>query len=389
MNVACVSDISLGYGSPQIIFLLRSLKEYFRCSGRPLAVEINQPERPPVHAHFPDIEFARLYTRIHPHSSFQFGKAEYVIAAARLLNERRPEILVIPNTFCVPVLFKLKYRPRLVLYYVLEMPSAYGFDSEEHGLNVAIRDKIDLLVHPEQNRAAAYLRAFPYQHLPNVIVYNVSPLQSQPPVPPSQRNGKILYQGTIHDRHTSGGYYLDPAVQRIPIDLYGLLEGYNEPWKQAMRAMTGMVQYRGYVSGSVLQRIRRQYSYSIVFWYPTADNTLYACPNKFFESIADGVPPITAPHPQTKMLTKRYQCGIVMEDWSLGSFTQALQQAVSLIGTPAYDRMVANCRRAHEEELNWETQFRKIAWCLNRVGLEQLEDKPEPVMAPMLVGAQT
>jgi hypothetical protein len=60
------------------------------------------------------------------------------------------------------------------------------------------------------------------------------------------------------------------------------------------------------------------------------------------------------------MLLERYRCGIVMEDWSFGSFLGALTKAMRVYGTSEYDKMVAQCKTALLEELNWDYQFDKI-----------------------------
>ena len=90
------------------------------------------------------------------------------------------------------------------------------------------------------------------------------------------------------------------------------------------------------------------------------ENQLYAAPNKFFESIADGVPPIAAPHPQCKMMIDRYKCGILMRDWSEGEFFSALDQALRLYQTDSWYEMVSNCGTAVRQELNWDHQFEKL-----------------------------
>ncbi|MBV9123473.1 MAG: glycosyltransferase, partial [Planctomycetes bacterium] len=160
-------------------------------------------------------------------------------------------------------------------------------------------------------------------------------------------------------------YFLEPEVADVPIDLYGLVEGEDkvEMLRQLLSGV-GRVSYRGYVDAKTLQNIRRSYAYSIVMWAPTNEHQLYAAPNKFFDAIADGVPPLTAPHPQCKMLVNRYQCGIVLRDWTFDSFREGAAKALKLVGTPVYAQMVENCRRAVLTELNWEAQFRKIQKCL-------------------------
>jgi glycosyltransferase involved in cell wall biosynthesis len=116
----------------------------------------------------------------------------------------------------------------------------------------------------------------------------------------------------------------------------------------------------GVVASSELARLRKAYCYSIVAWNPDNENQLYAAPNKFFESIADGIPPIAAPHPQCKLILDRYRCGILMGDWSFDSFTRAIRKAMDMLGTLDWEDMVSNCGRAVAAELTWDAQFDRL-----------------------------
>jgi hypothetical protein len=364
MKAACVSNISVGYGTPQIIFLLRSLASYVGQRERILLIENDQTERPPRGYLFPDLDVRRITTFVHPYS--RIGAIRYITQAAELLNREKPEVLLIPSTYSLPVLWKLTYRPALVIYYVLEMPDAFGFTREENQLNLYAKDKIDLTLYPEPNRAQIHIDTFGYHKIPSVIVYNAIPLSSEPPLPPARRNGRILYQGTIHEELTSGDYFLDDEVQKLPIDLYGIIDTRDDEFRNALTHGRGNVRYCGYIDNNALRAVRRAYQFSIVFWNPLNDNQRYACPNKFFESIADGVPPISAPHPQCKLLTQRYDLGLMMRDWELESFVDSLHEATAKVGTPEFDQMVSRCEYAYQRELNWEVQFEKVRKMLDQ-----------------------
>ena len=365
MRIACVSNISVGYGTPQILYLLRSLRELIEGTAPPTLLEIDQPERPPRHDLFPDLDITRIYTLRHPYS--REGAIQYINEAVAHLNKERPEVLVIPSTYSLPVLWLLNYAPRIVVYYVLEMPDAFGADREQLQLNRYAKKRIDVALYPEINRAKLHIDAFGYHSIPSAVVYNAIPLKKEKPVPVQERNGRILYQGTIHDELTSAVFFLDKEVQRIPVDLYGIIDSETADFDEKIRQMNGNVRYCGYVDNKTLAEKRASYSFSIIYWNPINDNQKYACPNKFFESLADGIPVITAPHPQTKTLTERYGCGLIMPDWSLDSFKATLNEALGLIHTPQYAEMVNNCRRAHIEELHWEKQFEKVKSALTGV----------------------
>ena len=127
-----------------------------------------------------------------------------------------------------------------------------------------------------------------------------------------------------------------------------------------LESLQGNVRYMGYVEAEELEAARTKYAYSLTMWNPSNENQFFACPCKFFESIAALVPPIAAPHPQCKMLIERYGCGIVMEDWTLTAFESAIRRAQRLYGTSEYERMVSGCKQALLEELNWDHQFERV-----------------------------
>lgn len=357
MKIVGVSDVSIGFGSPQIPALMNSLTEHYGIEN-PVLIEPDQPERDPKHYLFPNLQIKRIPTIFHPYG--EFGRVEYIVQAATEVNRVRPNLLVICGSFCLPLLFKLHFRPQCVIYYVLETASHYGpFDIE---MNHQARTLMNLAIYPEEHRALTQIDTYGYEQIPNLVLYNcANPSKDGHAIPARKRNGRILYQGTIEEGRTYAEYFLNPAIGPTLVDLYGLIEGPNR--KETLERFTklvGTVRYCGYLDSPTLTQVRKEYCYSIVMWNPNKENQLYACPNKFFESIADGVPPISAPHPQMKMLIERYKCGILMDDWSFSSFRAAVRKAMKTWRTPAYAQMVENCKRATAEELNWDAQFEKV-----------------------------
>jgi len=364
VKIVGVSDASLGYGSPQIPMFMQSLAIYY--GTKSMIIEPDTPGKPPLHDLYPDLLIKRMYTGIHPYSTA--GRIRYIMAAAKEINKLRPDILVIFCTYSFPVLFKIKYRPRFVIYYAIELISMYG--SFDIMMNRYGAPFVDLVIFPEENRAAIDIERCSLHNLPIVIVYNSAATLSQANyiVHPRQRNGRIISAGTIGAELTFAEYFLHEKMQSMPIDVYGPFEGIKKKeLAEAFHSLIGNVRYCGYVDLQYLARIRRHYSFSIVIWNPAVERGLYAPSNKFFEAISDGVPPITAPHPQHKMFVQRYKCGIVMKDWSFDSFYEAIQHALKIYGTEEYDAMVENCRRAFLEELNWEKQFEKVKPFLKEV----------------------
>lgn len=356
--IAGVSDVSTGYGSPQILMLMRSLQDVYR--GEVVLFEPDQSERPAlIQVELPfrgSIE--RMLTTFHPHRD-PAGRIEYIMRVARALNQLRPRILVVFCTYSLPVMLKLRYRPDFVLYYSTESISAYGsFDVE---LNRQMAKSIDLVIFPEEHRAMRDVARCGFSGVRLAVVFNCTnaELRQSGVLDSSRRNNRLLYAGTIDRVRTLGEYFLDDRMEGFPVDLFGNISGWDSPGAFLGRLPPG-ARYGGYLEAPLLRLVRPKYAYSIVMWNPTDENQLYAAPNKFFESITEGVPPITAPHPQCAMLVNRYKCGIVMEDWNFSSFYEALRRGLKLVGTPAYHEMVTNCAKAVAQELAWEHQFEKV-----------------------------
>jgi glycosyltransferase involved in cell wall biosynthesis len=253
----------------------------------------------------------------------------------------------------------MRRRPKVVLYYQLEPVEPYGHLDVK--MNHEIGPLVDVIMYPEENRAAFDIQQFGDRGKPFVILYNCSSLPSDPPIGADDRNGRLIYHGTIEEGRTYAEYFLDDRMRNVPLDLFGRIGGpqADSTQRKLVRAQ-GQIRYLGTVDARALAQRRRAYAYSIVAWNPIDRYHLAACPNKFFESIAASVPPIVAPHPQCKMLVERYECGIVMDGWDIDAFLRAISQARSFFGTALYARMVDNCAIAARRELNWERQFDKV-----------------------------
>lgn len=355
MKVVAISDVTLGYGTPQLPLLAESLKEHYTAAA--CVVEPVQPELAARHDLFPDFEFCSIATGEHPHGIA--GRNEYIWRAAKEVNRLQPDVLLICCTYCLPVVFKLKRRPRKVIYYSVESIPAYGeFDIE---MNRRAAPLLDAVIFPEENRAAIETERCGFPGVPKLVLFNVSNRRQGAPAPLARamRNGRVLYAGTISRTQTFAGYYLSANVRSLPIDMFGpIKQSKDEP--DFVESLAGDVRYGGYLPGADLAVLRPRYAYSIVSWNPDVENQLYAAPNKFFESIAAGVPPIAAPHPQCKLILERYNCGILLPDWSLEAFEAGLRQAMELYPTRAWETMVENCRAAVNREVHWEAQFAKV-----------------------------
>lgn len=355
IKIVGVSDVSVGYGSPQIPRLIGSLAEHYDSTA--LILEPDQSDKQPLKTPPHRCHLERVRTAAHPHT--ELGRRQFVAATTRRLNALRPDVLVLFCTYTLPVLAGLRRKPRFTIYHSLESILSYG--PLDVRLNGHLANQIDLVIFPEENRARLDGQRCGLLHRPMLVMYNVRNERRFEPSPVAGRTDKLLYSGTLDRDQTLAEYFLRPELAGVPMDIYGQTTGRDrDGLKAALRAASGAVRYHGYVPAATLDGVRGQYGYSIVLWAPNNENQYYAAPNKFFDAIADGIPPIVAPHPQCKLFIDRYGCGILMDDWGFPAFLKAVKRARSLFGTSEYDRMVAGCGRAVEREVNWPAQFEKL-----------------------------
>jgi hypothetical protein len=355
-GIVQITDISVGYGNYDSISLVRSVRDHYKLPA--VILEPDQWDKP-IREDIDGMKPRRIAL------STQFrtntGRVEFIVKAAAEINALRPRILIVRCSWNIPVLLKLNYRPSLVIYHSTESTLYYG--KRDPAINRVAAPLIDLVVYPEQNRAVRDVRRCGFHHLPIAIAYNcpIPRAEAEQVAPPATRNGRVFYSGALDRRATYTDYYSEPSVQDLPIDVYGYIAGSDaERTRMSLESLQGNIRYMGFVEVEELEAARRKYAYSLTMWNPSNENQFFACPCKFFESIAALVPPIAAPHPQCKMLIERYRCGIVMEDWTFTAFEAALRKARRLYGTSEYERMVSGCKQALTEELNWDHQFERV-----------------------------
>ncbi len=360
--IMVLSDVSVGYGSPQIPSLARSLGNLFHCPA--LVIEPDQPDRPPVELGLENVSQERIYTLTHPYT--WSGHVEYGLACASQIDRLKPDVLVVCAFLGIGALVSMKHKPRLVIYYAIEHTS--GEMPAHRQLFNAVAAKIDLCIFPEENRAILDAPRLGLEHTPKVIVYNAS--EALPTVVPAEaRNKRFFYGGTIHPTRTYADHFLLGDLDKYPIDLFGNLEGFASPGDivNDLAARASNVTYGGYLRGGAtyLKRLA-DYSYSIIIWNPEKEDTLYAAPNKFFDAIAAGVPPICAPHPMCEKLIQRYRCGILLDGWSLSDMKRGFDAALAAMTPPRFEELVSNCILARDA-LSWSRQFETAAGEITKI----------------------
>lgn len=354
-QLVAVSDVTLGYGSPQITALMQSLSQYYQQPA--LVIEPYYYERRGTY----QSTLGQYTVSLDHHPHTYFGRYQYLFKAAAYLNATRPDIVVIFCTFTLPVLMLLRYKPKKIIYYCIEMITPYG--QLDVLLNQQLAKRLDLIIFPEKNRALFALQRCGFAKNRLALIYNASMLRNRPkpPLQADQRIDRSMYAGTLHLVNTCADFFMSPALSAYAIDIFGRLnqldknefiKGISYPGSQTV--------YRGMVPYRELQEMSRHYAYTLINWNGVNENQFYAAPNKLFDAIANNVPPISSANPQCKEIIERYRCGILWTDWSFDGFLNALSRAKRLYGTTRYAKMVEACEQAFQIELNWDEQFRKL-----------------------------
>lgn len=361
VRVLALSDVAVGYGSPQVQYLLHSLQQHYSNASL-LLVEPDQKRRVPRQPIYQSIEVVRISTTFPPYD--ERFMIEFALEARRILEEYRPHIVIGIHGWVLPALLTMARRPSLFIYYMLESFShqRMGIGSMAIELNRLALGMADIVLVPERRRAEADLRVQGWRADNLVEMYNASPIGAiRNSVDPKDREPRVLYAGSVGPDTLSAWMGLD-SVADVAFDIAGPADtaAAREILTQLSRRRN--VRYLGVLSQAQLTAIRGNYAWSLVMWDPSNINQLYASPNKFFETIQAGVPPIAAPHPQCADIIARLGCGRVMMDWKEDTFVYTVRDCMRIFREEpeTYATYVAACDFAAAQELNWEAQFAQI-----------------------------
>lgn len=363
LKIAALMDTSFGFGTPQLELFIDSLRNYFDGAECWLLEPDTKGKRRLTEKE--GFNYRRFATR---HVYGGLYQIDLAMQMHRFLKSYDPDIVVVTSGNLLPALLKLGKKPPLVIYYMFENMQYQNLHHPELlQLNQMAEPWVDLICVPERDRASFDLKSLRWSDKPCIEVLNVSAHRYLGDA--RNRSFRLIHAGSIAP-DTMPEMMDTDLFNDVPVDVFGILA--NEGVTQMLNSMGSRrrkVVYKGILSAEKLEQAYPDYAFSIVCWRPTNINQIYASPNKLFQAISLGVPPISAPHPQCRRIIERYHCGIVMDNWSLNAFVAAVRRARDLFGSPDYDRMVENCRAATEVELNWPAQFGKVAKHLDAMNL--------------------
>ena len=387
LRVLLLSDVTVGYAVPQMILMARGIGNVL--DARVTIVEPDMKGRLEL-CEVEGIEFRRISTRNPPHDLV--FHIEYVRAMNEIYREIQPDVLVVFNAAVLPPLLLNKHRPKCVIYYMLESIDHQLAVGGQHffDLNRMASKSIDLVVVPERRRYAVDAARLGWQDKPVLEVLNIGsdivPRMSMPD------RCRFLFAGTLN-KHTCLDWLSDDRLAHLDIDIAGPCDSQESRDLVAdfLSRASGDAQrrYLGLMSHAHLLERLEDYAYRLVFWNASDINTLYASPNKYFESISHCLPPIATPHPQMLEINRLYRCSILSSNFSQEAVVDAMLDAERIFYSDGYVRLLKGCVAASFDALQWPAQFVGVEQFVRKIFCIGPEAGTKPGREPLMAREQT
>lgn len=358
-RVLCLSDVAPGYGSPQVQHFAASIASMLS-DAEVLFLCPDQKGRVRQDAIYKDFEVRRVTTFLPPYDS---GFAiEFNQVIAKVIREWKPSVVIASHGWVLPGVLRCANQPFSLIYYMLESLAhqVEGIGAWAMDINVDAFERADVVVTPERRRLAHDIQMLEVMPAREVEMYNTSLKVDTSALPAQERKRAILVAGSIGPDALTEMLLAIP--ESVPVSVAGPSDTVKAQKSLGQLRNATNITYFGMLPVDKVRDLRAKYAYSLVMWAPTDINRIYAAPNKFFESVAAGTPSICAPHPQCREIIRKYDCGILMRDWSEEALAEAVEEAMMIFdeNPNRYDELVRNCGIAFREELNWESQFEKF-----------------------------
>ena len=366
------APITMGYGSPQFLYIYDSLAE---AGLAPVLFEEEEPWRP----FLPLAGYRRILLR-------RGDRLRRWLRIAVTLALRDVRVVVLGADQPLPLPSVLLRRTRVARYYYevdddfdwatgaypTAEPTLYGGVAAEGGAvgKVRLRTRVhsvierrvryDAVLAPQENRLELARGLYPDADR-FFLVRNAAPLETSSP---RQRedDGRltVVCQGQLN------GYTLTAELLEVIAELGGRFRFVvagpaDEPAQSAeltRLGAAGLVEYKGWLRRDEIVPVRREADIGLVLWRQVNLATRYACPNKLFEFIADGTPIVATPNDSLVDLNAQYRFGLLMRDFSADALKEAL---LALADDPGLRREIGRRNReTHLADLNWEAQSRAV-----------------------------
>jgi len=194
------------------------------------------------------------------------------------------------------------------------------------------------------------------------VVINTFTVPADSPRLKQNKTFKVVYCGPL--TKVRGVHFLVQAVAQLP-DVSLVLAGKGDlvPWISGLQKKYN-IQYLGWISQSKISELTGIADVipclsSGYLKYKT--NHILASPEKFFTSIANGIPVIVPTGTFIAKITKKYNCGLVVDMTSSRSVSNGLRTLQE--NKTLYDLMAKNGLTLAKSQYNWQVMEKRLVSC--------------------------
>ena len=173
----------------------------------------------------------------------------------------------------------------------------------------------------------------------------------------------VVYYGPL--TKLRGVNILVRAVEQLPhISLILAGKGDLVPWISEVQKTYSNIRYVGWISMSEISELVKKTD--VIPCLSSANlkhkaNHVLAAPGKFFTSIANGIPVIVPTGTFIAEITKKYNCGLVVDMAELQSISNGLRTLKE--NKPLYDLMAKNGLSISKSQFSWQVMEKRLLSC--------------------------
>jgi len=286
------------------------------------------------------------------------------------------DFLIIEDLNLLPIAFEIKKKEKIIFdareYYPSQNEGDLWFDLFEKSRRIYIcknyLTRCDAVVTVSDGLRREFLNNF---HV-HAEVYRSAPFYVDSSVRlTSTTNFRMVYHGVANRNRRLENLIkiLSLLDERFSLDL--ILTG-NPRYQQELRKKaSGMarVAFPDPVPFEDIIQTIEQYDIGLFYCEPTTFNLKHCLPNKFFEYIQARLMIAIGPSPDMAELVKKYECGVVAEDFSVQSMANALN-SLTATDIDAYKWKSHMAARV----LCFEKESEKMVALFDRLSDENLEN---------------
>lgn len=377
MNVYLFSNITLGYGSPQYIYFLRSLEE--RGGYDTHSVEIYEEIRKPYKIENFDtkriIVGESLKKPLAYFKTFRnsYKASKYLIRPVLKLLLQVSTIKIILGSYFNKVIVITTYDSKLFAFLSKNTLIIQNFTeiwNEEYtkkcgNLTSSYRDSVNICISPQIDRLE--IAKSIYKNATHLLAHNAPPKYFSPDLLGGASGKCVLYQGRIGDLTLANEIisFANFIDQNTVFHIAGIVEDAYKS-KLAEVAKRSNVFFHGFINAEDLKSIRDTCNIGLVSWSNETLNTKFAAPNKLYEHMASG---------HLVISLENYSISSMNDIYNFG-FIEATGKELAFRLNDSSDSLVNDYGKSNHDtfirELNYENQmeavFKEIDRSLKNLG---------------------